>query len=255
MCFSVGIERNLSNLSKLFGVPVDAKAFLDLKEKSESFPDRYKVPADDDRLYPHIFGPVIKAAPGKGIGQSMGILTPMRYRVRPHDAYEEVPSKFNLFNARLDSLESRKTWRPLFGQNHGLFPFKRFYEWVEGEEKNGKKTKELVSFSSQDHDYLLAPVLYDYYQDEKGGFFSFAIITTDPPAEVLAAGHDRCPIFLKEEYWHEWLNPAGKSKESFYPMLKDPVQTFYHVRSEERPTTTKSASHSSHQLNLFGKDS
>lgn len=255
MCFSVGIERNLSQLSQLFGVPVDAQAFLELKEKSEIFPERYKIPADDDRLYPHVFGPVIKAIAGKKKSEGLGVLTPMRYRLRPHDAYEEVPSKFNLFNARLDSLESRKTWRPLFGRQHGLFPFRRFYEWVEGESEKGKKVKELVSFSSNDHDYLMAPVLYDYYKDEKGGFYSFAIITTDPPDEVLAAGHDRCPIFLKEEYWHDWLNPQERETSDLYQMLRDPVQTFYHVRAEERPAPNQRKTKDPDQLNLFSEDS
>ncbi len=260
MCFSVGIERNLSTLSKLFSVPINGEAFLELKEKAEQFPERYKIPADDDRLYPQVFGPVIKAVQ-KNMTNDLdstpwGVLTPMRYRVRPHDAYEEVPPKFNLFNARLDSLESRKTWRPLFGQKHGLFPFKRFYEWVEGEtQDNGKKSKELVSFHSPQHDFLMAPVLYDYYQDEKGGFFSFAIITTDPPEEVLAAGHDRCPIFLKEEYWQGWLNPEGRTKEELYAMLKAPVQTLYQVTSEERPEKAiKNPKEDRNQLSLFDQN-
>jgi putative SOS response-associated peptidase YedK len=252
MCFSVAIERNLSKLSQLFGVPIDGGAFLELKESSKTFPERYKLPGDDDRLYPQVFGPVIKAVSGKSL--PWGVLTPMRYRVRPHDAYEEVPSKFNLFNARLDSLESRKTWRPLFGHNHGLLPFKRFYEWVEGEPNDqGRIKKELVSFSSSDHEYLMAPVLYDYYRDDRGGFFSFAIITTEPPKEVLAAGHDRCPIFLKEKFWKDWLKPKERSIDELYSMLQKPESTFYQVRSEESGAKSKESPSRDQrqQLNFF----
>lgn len=58
-------------------------------------------------------------------------IVPMRYRIRPSGSSEEIPTKYNVFNARLDSLETRQTWSSLFMRNHGLFPFKRFFEWVE----------------------------------------------------------------------------------------------------------------------------
>ena len=56
----------------------------------------------------------------------------MRYRVRPNGSKEEVPTKYNVFNARIDSLEIRNTWAPLFMRNHGIVPLTGFYEWVSG---------------------------------------------------------------------------------------------------------------------------
>jgi len=37
---------------------------------------------------------------------------------------------------------------------------------------------------------------------------SFAAITDDPPPEVLATGHTRCVIPVKEENVTEWLSPG-----------------------------------------------
>ena len=148
----------------------------------------------------------------------------MRYRVRPAGSDSEIPSKFNVFNARLDSLESRQTWRPLFMRQHGLLPFVRFFEWVEDEGK-----KRLISFKSDRHEIMWAPCLWDYWyhQKENFGFYSFAIITDDPPPEILERGHDRCPIFLREELINDWLNPVSKSLQEMYSILKNKQEVFY----------------------------
>ena len=81
----------------------------------------------------------------------------MRYRVRPHGAAVEIPSRFNVFNARFDSLETRRTWKGLFIRKHALFPFFRFYEWV----RNAKGKKELVAFAPEGCDHMWAPARYD----------------------------------------------------------------------------------------------
>ncbi len=232
MCFSVAIERNLSVLSKIFDARVNGKSFEQFLRLSQENPQKFRGPDDDNRIYPNTFAPVIHNASvkinGKSKGEDTRLITPMRYRVRPHDAKEEVPSKFNLFNARLDSLEKRKTWRPLFGQNHGLFPLTSFFEWVER-----PVGKQLVRFKGRGHEHLWAPALFDFYQDGQESFYSFALITTEPPAEILEAGHDRCPIFLKKEYWQDWLSPKSKSKDELYSILKDSQVATYEVFDED----------------------
>jgi putative SOS response-associated peptidase YedK len=43
---------------------------------------------------------------------------------------------------------------------------------------------------------------------------SFAIITDDPPPEIAAAGHDRCPVAIKAEHIDAWLNPDPRNLEA-----------------------------------------
>ncbi len=76
---------------------------------------------------------------------------------------------------------------------------------------------------------MWAPCLYDFWEspDKKFGFYSFAIITDDPPAEVLSEGHDRCPIFLQASLIDSWLSPTNKSKAELYEILKSKEQTYY----------------------------
>jgi putative SOS response-associated peptidase YedK len=246
MCFSVAIERNLSVLGQIFDAKVNGKSFEQFLKLSHENPQKFRAPDEDNRIYPNSFAPVVHNISVKG--KETRLITPMRYRVRPYDSKEEVPSKFNLFNARLDSLEKRKTWRPLFGQNHGLFPLTSFFEWVER-----PKGKQLVRFKAQGHEHLWAPALFDYYQDGQESFYSFALITTDPPAEILEAGHDRCPIFLKKEYWQDWLSPRSKSKDELYSLLNDSQVATYEVFDEESPQRASMKSPASvAQLDLFG---
>ena len=145
-------------------------------------------------------------------------LKPMRYRVQSADG-GEVPAKYNVFNARRDSLQS--TWLPLFGHTHALFPFTRFYEWVE---RDGKKAE--IYFAPKDRDIMWAASLY-CLPNKLNSIYSFAMVTDDPPPEVAAAGHDRCPIFLSADQVSAWLNPQIHAKEKLIELLQKKENTIY----------------------------
>lgn len=231
MCFSVQVDTDIKKLAKRFQAEISEKDFQNLRDlqsyektaNSEKLKLQMGLPrkprsslfkeADaNHRIYPNGFAPVIIWEKGQRV------LRPMRYRVRPHESKEEIPSQYNVFNARLDSLEKRRTWKSLFMKNHAIFPFVRFYEWVE--DKNGKKY--LICFHPQERELMWAPALYDSWTSQDGEihFDSFALITDDPPAEVTAQGHDRCPIFIKEDCIDGWLKPQVQSVSHIYQMLR-----------------------------------
>ena len=230
------MENDMNKLGKRFGARVSSssKTGFDnlLKIESELGPDLmkkalglkrkpsspvFKTAKEDGRIYPGYFLSGLLNHEGERQ------LHFMRYRVRPSGSAEEIPSKYNVFNARSDSLLSRKTWKNLFLKKHALLPFKSFYEWVD---HNGKTT--LIRFFPEGRDIMWAPALYDNWISEDGriSFVSCAIITTDPPKEVLEKGHDRCPVFLKEELIDEWLNAENLSQESAMGLLNqlEPTQ-------------------------------
>ncbi len=103
-------------------------------------------------------------------------------------------------------------------------PFVRFLDWVE---RDGEKR--LISFWPDRGDVMWAPCLWDYWENpaEGIGFHSFAIITDDPPPEVLARGHDRCHVFLREDLIDAWPRPAGKTKTEVYRLLKQKQSVRY----------------------------
>lgn len=234
MCFSVQVDKDLKKLAKKFSArpsPEGFKAFaamqsyeasqgpeamkevLGLKRKPRS--KIFKEADEEGHIYPGYWANVIVIEKGEKV------IKPMRYRVRPKGSTEEIPTKYNVFNCRVDSLEKRRTWQNIFMKNHALFPFVKFFEWVE---VKGKKT--LINFSPQNQEIMWAPAIYDSWQSKNGEvqFDSFALITDEPPKEVEEMGHDRCPIFLKEESIDLWLAPKS---------LENKAQAYQHLSRQE----------------------
>jgi putative SOS response-associated peptidase YedK len=178
-----------------------------------------KMMSEDNKIFSNYFTNIIVEE------NDSRIIKPMRYRVRPQGAVAEIPNKYNVFNARLDALESRQTWSNLFMKKHGLVPLTGFYEWVLG--PNNKS--ELIKFAPKEKEMMWAPVLYDEWisPDKKIAFKSFAIITHEPPSEILKMGHDRCPIFLNKEFIDIWLNPKRASKEEIYSILQKKEDAYF----------------------------
>ncbi|MDC1174225.1 SOS response-associated peptidase family protein [Bacteriovoracaceae bacterium] len=159
-------------LQKRFNAELNAKAYQDysnlLSLESEKGPEyvkeqlglkrkpsgsSFKSPDEDNRIFPNTFAHVLTSI------QNINMFSPMRYRIRPSHSAEEIPSKYNVFNARLDSLQSRATWNSIFMKNHGLFPFRKFYEWVDYKVDDQNK-KTLIHFSPKEIDLMYAPCLY-----------------------------------------------------------------------------------------------
>lgn len=170
----------------------------------------------DDRVFPFYYAPVIIESSG------VRKLIPMRYRLRTPDG-GDLPSQYNVFNARLDSLRTARSWVPIFGKNHLIFPFRRFYEWVE---RSGKK--EEIYFAPDGREMMWAAGLYSKASGNHAyPLYSFAMVTDDPPEEVVQAGHDRCPIFLSEKQIGQWLNPKNLSADDLIHHLQKVEKPFY----------------------------
>lgn len=166
----------------------------------------------DERIYPLYFAPALAAAgPGR-------IFRAMRYRIQNPDG-SEIPGQYNVFNARRDSLLTARSWAPLFGKHHAIFPFVRFYEWVVGPE--GKKE---IFFAPEDRKIMWAASLFS---SPPKSLSSFAMITNDPPPEVAAAGHDRCPIFLSSGSFETWLHPQKSTRDELFALLQSQEKTHY----------------------------
>ena len=47
------------------------------------------------------------------------------------------------------------------------------------------------------------------------------------PKEIEEAGHDRCPIFLSQKQFINWLTPQRRQKKEVYASLRDKEKTKY----------------------------
>ena len=74
------------------------------------------------------------------------------------------------------------------------------------------------------------PGTYNARRDNLEGEFWFAAITDEPPAEIAAAGHDRCVIPIRLENVDAWLNPDPKNLAALYAILDDRERPYYEHR-------------------------
>ena len=186
---------------------------------------------EDNRVFPFVYTGVIIRQNGENV------LTPMRYHCRPAGMPAVYDRKFpGLYNARRDNLE--KFWGDQFGRHHALMVAESFYENVRLHAKEhralepGEQERNVVlQFTPQPPQPMLIACIYSHWVDPKEPQVTgFAAITDEPPADVAAAGHDRCIINLRPEHIEAWLTPEGRSTEELQSILSDrAVSTFQHT--------------------------
>jgi len=185
---------------------------------------------DDNRIFPMMYAGVIIRKDGHNI------LTPMRYFCRPAGKPASYDRQFpGLYNARRDNLE--RFWGEQFGHHHAIMVADSFFENVklhasERRELHAGEAEQnvVLQFTPSPPQTMLIACLWSYWTDPKEPQVSgFAAITDEPPADVAAAGHDRCIINLRPEHIEAWLTPQGRRMDELHRILSDrAVSAFQH---------------------------
>ncbi len=227
MCYSILVRQDLEQLQKELDAAIVRSQFDHYERMSILDPKRFKPMSSRPRIYPNDFAPIVTSH------EQRRWIIPMRYRIRPSGSREEIPTQYNVFNARLDALFSRRTWSNLIGRQHGVVMMDEFYEWI-APPKGSRKI--VVGFHPASKHPMFTPVLWDWWQsdDQSVSFFSFAIITGDPPDFIRKAGHDRCPLFLNPKDMDWWLSPGQTPAHELVARLAH-SQTFDWTYQEAHP--------------------
>jgi len=185
---------------------------------------------EDNRIFPFVYAGVIVRKDGQNL------LTAMRYHCRPAGKPAFYDRKFpGLYNARRDNLE--KFWGEQFGSHHAILVVESFYENVKRHTMEhralltGEEAENIVlQFKPEPAQTMYVACLWSHWTDPKEPEVrGFAAITDEPPADIAAAGHDRCIINLKPEHVEAWLAPEGRSREELQAILSDrAVPVFQH---------------------------
>jgi putative SOS response-associated peptidase YedK len=187
--------------------------------------------ARDSRIFPGSYAPVMVCENGRRV------IKPMRYQCRPHGKPAFYDSRYpGTYNARRDNLEG--FWKGQFGFTHGLMIASAFYENVSRHDLEGRELKEgeakenvVLEFRpTPDQDMLVACLWSRWQSPGEDDLLSFAAITDEPPAEIAAAGHDRCIIPIKPEHVDAWLNPEPGNLRAMYDILDDRERPYYEHR-------------------------
>ena len=185
----------------------------------------------DSRLYLGYYAPVMILENGRLV------VKPMRYQCRPAGKPAFYDTKYpGLYNARKDNLT--KFWKGQFGCSHGIMGVNAFYEnvnrhRVEGRELGADEKPEnvVLAFNPKpQQDMLIACLWSRWTEDGEPDLLSFAAITDEPPAEVSAAGHDRCIIPIKRENIAAWLNPDPAKLDAQFAIPDDRERPYHEHR-------------------------
>lgn len=193
---------------------------------------RTELKPEDARIFPGHYAPVIVMENGERV------IKPMRYKCLPAGS----PSKFEIqfpgtYNARRDSLEGY--WKKVFGVSHGVMLASRFYENVPTHRLEGralgpdeKETNSVIEFQPRGLPLMTVACLWSNWTgpEHPDGLLSFAALTDEPPAEVSAAGHDRCIIPIRPDNLDRWLAPAAGDLPASYAILDDRERPYYEHR-------------------------
>jgi putative SOS response-associated peptidase YedK len=188
----------------------------------------------DNRIFPMVYAGVIIRHEGANL------LSPMRYFCRPAGKPSFYDKKFpGLYNARRDNLE--KFWVGEFGHHHAILVVEAFYENVQlhamehRELAPGEQPQNVVlQFLPQPPQAMYIACLWSHWTGAgEPAVRGFAAITDEPPADVAAAGHDRCIINLKPEHVEAWLTPEKRSTQELQAILSDrAVPVYRHAKLE-----------------------
>ena len=189
---------------------------------------------EDNRIFPFVYAGVIIKKDGQNL------LTPMRYHCRPAGKAAFIDRQFpGLYNARRDNLE--KFWSEQFGSHHAILVVESFYENVKRHTMEhralsaGEREENVVlQFKPEPAQIMYVACLWSHWTDPREpDLRGFAAITDEPPADVAAAGHDRCIINLKPEHVEAWLTPENRSTAELQTMLSDrAIPVFQHAVSQ-----------------------
>jgi putative SOS response-associated peptidase YedK len=107
-----------------------------------------------------------------------------------------------MINARVESLESKATFRDALARKRCLVPADGFFEW----RRAGKQATPLYIHPTP-HRFICFAGLWARAKTDRGEVHSFTIIT-GPPNELVAPIHDRMPVVLDRTTWAAWLDPS-----------------------------------------------
>ena len=162
---------------------------------------------------------------------------PMRYQCRPACKPAFYDDKYpGTYNDRMDNLD--RFWKFQFGYTHGIIILDSFFENVSRHKMEGRELAAgeeeqnvILEFRPNPTQDMLVACLWSHWTGAGDpDLLSFAAITDEPPAEVAAAGHDRCIIPIKPENVDAWLSPDRTNLAAQRAILEGRERPYYEHR-------------------------
>ena len=129
-----------------------------------------------------------------------------------------------LINARVETVDSKPSFRSAFAKRRCLLPADGFYEWLKVDVE-GKSRKQPYYIHRADGGALAFAGLYELWRDKsapddhpQAWLWTAVIITTQAEDEVGRL-HDRMPMVIDPARWGDWLDPANNDAAHVHTLL------------------------------------
>lgn len=131
---------------------------------------------------------------------------------------KNLKPKMVFHNARSETLKEKASFKKPYAETRCLIPLDSFLEYIWTSEKE----KWVARFHQKDDSPLVAAGVWSHWKSPEGKYITtFSMITREPPPFVLETGHDRCPLFLKPDYFDAWLSRETKDYATLDRLLME----------------------------------
>ncbi len=134
-------------------------------------------------------------------------------------------TKFNMINARAESIEEKPAYRSAFKQRRCLVPVDGFYEW------SGQARPKQPYYIYQENQSLFALAgIWEQWQSETEQINSFCIITTNANT-VMQNIHHRMPVIIRPDHFDDWLLSGESDGYQSLLIPREDIELQYHAVS------------------------
>jgi putative SOS response-associated peptidase YedK len=154
-----------------------------------------------------------RGEPGGGVRRELAVV---RWGLVP--SWAKDPSiGSRMINARMETVAEKPAFRRAFARRRCLLPADGYYEWYTPEDgprgKNGKPLKQPFFIHPADGGILAMAGLYELWRDptrpddDPQAWLVTATVLTTTAEDAVGVIHDRMPLLVERDRWHDWLDP------------------------------------------------
>lgn len=115
----------------------------------------------------------------------------------------------HLINARMETVREKPSFRSAFKHRRCLIPATGFYEWQKLE-----SGKQAFHIHRPDQQLFAFAGLWEQWQHGADALYSCSIITT-AATKLMQPIHDRMPVIIPVEHYHQWLDKTAAADQAF----------------------------------------
>jgi putative SOS response-associated peptidase YedK len=121
----------------------------------------------------------------------------------------DTKNSSHLINARAETVREKPSFRSAFKQRRCLIPSSGFFEW-----QKLTSGKQAFHIHRKDNQLFSFAGLWEHWQHEQTILYSCTIITTEA-TELMQPIHERMPVIISSEHYHQWLDKSTDENQAF----------------------------------------